>query len=114
MNTSSDYYENGQVKHDGRTEGGFNEGRWIWFYASGNRQMEGYFKRGKRTGKWKIYNEQEKLISERNYNEDKLNGEASDYYINGIIKMKGYFQNDVLISEKYFDENGNEINKKKL
>ena len=74
----SDSYENGQIKHEGRRENGFNEGRWIWYYPNGRRQMEGYFKHGKRNGKWIMYNKNENIINERNYENDKLNGTFVD------------------------------------
>jgi antitoxin component YwqK of YwqJK toxin-antitoxin module len=107
--SENEYYSNGQAKHSGRSEGGFNEGRWVWFYASGKMQMEGYFVKGKRNGKWKIYNENGNLISDRNYADDKLNGEALDYYDNGTLKMKGHFENDQLKYSTQFDVNGSEI-----
>lgn len=106
--TDSDSYENGQIKHEGRRENGFNEGRWIWYYPNGKKQMEGYFKHGKRNGKWVMYSKKEIIINERNYDTDKLNGPFVDYHSSGTKKCEGVFVNDRLNGYvKEYDENGN-------
>ena len=94
---TTDKYSNGQVKQEGRNEGGFNEGRWIWYYENRQKQMEGYFERGKRQGKWRMWNEQGKLMTERNYINDKLNGAYTDWNVDGTKKSEGIFSNDKIV-----------------
>ena len=104
---NNDTYDNGQLKYEGRHEGGFNEGRWIWYYPNGKKQMEGTFKHNKRIGKWSTWNNSEILITERNYEDDKLNGAFRDWYDNGNRKGEGNYINDQLHGEiKMYKEDG--------
>ena len=69
--------------------------------------MEGTFKHNKRIGKWSTWNNSEILITERNYEDDKLNGAFRDWYDNGNRKGEGNYINDQLHGEiKMYKEDG--------
>lgn len=109
--TDNSKYANGQDKFSGRTEGGFNEGRWVWYFENGKKKMEGSFKKGKRTGVWKVWDENQTLLSERTYDNDLLNGLFRLYYPNAAIKTEGYYVNDKLVGTlTEYDTLGNKIN----
>ena len=89
-------YENGQLKCYGIREGGFNEGKWIWYFKNGKKRMEGNFEHGKRKGEWKMWNQNEVLLNQRNYLNDKLNGYFADYDKKGNKVKEGSFKLDKL------------------
>lgn len=71
------------------------------YFATGQLQSEGNYKKGKEDGVWKYYNRYGKLISEYHYVDGLLQGQATDYFPSGEKKflmqykdneLHGYFQ----------------------
>ena len=57
-----------------------------------------------------MYNSKGVIINERNYENDKLNGDFIDWYDNGVVKSEGVFINDQLSGiVKYYNEEGKNI-----
>lgn len=56
-------------------KGGFKDGSYKEYYPTGNVKMTGQFKRDKRDGTWRLYDETGKLLVRRNYDEGKVTKE---------------------------------------
>ena len=77
----TEYHRNGELKMSGTYVDDELEHNAVWFYENGNKEMEGSFMKGKRTGLWKYYyRESGSLGSEGEYLNDKENGHWTYYY----------------------------------
>ncbi len=62
------YYRDGVLWSQGDFVNGIREGITITYFASGKKYYEGYYTKGKKSGMWKFWNEQEELVKETDYN----------------------------------------------
>jgi antitoxin component YwqK of YwqJK toxin-antitoxin module len=99
------YKYNGKVQVQGQFEQNYAVGTWI--YTPGkNFRIEGKFLNNKKNGIWKYYSN-DQLISEINYKDDILDGEATGYFESGQIAAKTNFSNSDLNGEYIaYHENG--------
>lgn len=106
------------------------------FYENGKVREEGSYGRGYRTGKWRYYDDTNKLIEQATYLWDKLNGKYQSFWDNGNIKKEGsyalgvrignwkmfykdkkpalteeYDEKGKLLNGVYFDEEGKSVKK---
>ena len=77
-------YENGQKKEEVTLKDGKEEGKWILWYDNGQKMYEGTFKDGDSTDVW------------------------TGWYENGQKKWEGTYKDGELISEKCWDQDGDE------
>ena len=71
------------------------------------KQVEGFIEMGKRTGTWKLYNENGTLKKQSIYRDDKENGEEIFWFSNGKIEKKGTYINGKLNGKyEWFYESG--------
>lgn len=115
------YYENGTLKMEGNFAGkeadllevGEQTGEWRYYYPSGKLKAIGSYKKGKKNGVFKTYNEEDgTLFLEQYY----TTGPEDDlircvfYYKNGNVEKEGtaYERNNWEITGewKYYDEQG--------
>lgn len=115
------YYENGTLKMEGNFAGkeadllevGEQTGEWRYYYPSGKLKAIGFYKKGKKNGVFKTYNEEDgTLFLEQYY----ITGLEDDlircvfYYKNGNVEKEGtaYERNNWEITGewKYYDEQG--------
>jgi antitoxin component YwqK of YwqJK toxin-antitoxin module/Tfp pilus assembly protein PilF len=67
---------------------------YVSYFYKGIKKTEGRFRLGKKTGTWKIYNENGILNYTENYLEDHLNGPRTYFYPNGNIEYEFNYKND--------------------
>ena len=64
---------------------------------------------GKRNGKGKEYNRDNKLVYEGEYLNGERNGKGKEYHKNGKLKFEGEYFNDKKWNGKGYDDNNNII-----
>lgn len=80
------YYEmidstTGQIYEEGIFIDGLRDGTWTRYWLNGKVQNVAYFDEGKKTGSWKFYDEEGKLIMLKKYkNNELLLAEQRRYY----------------------------------
>ena len=103
-----DYYENGQLQEEGHYKEGKLEGLWRRYFDNGILSIKGNYKDDKQEGFWKSYYDNGQLYLDRIYKDGKLEGLWKSYYDNGQLKYEWNYKEGELISQKCWDEEGNE------
>lgn len=81
--------------------------REIFYYESGQKEVEGEFKKGERHGKWTYWYENGNKWSEGEFKNGLSHGFRKVYHSNGKLFYEGKFKNDVPFGTwKFFDEEG--------
>ena len=81
-----------------------------WYHAKGHLAGEGPMKEDKRHGLWKVYGvEDGNLYAEVYFKKGKQLGILKTYHENGQMSRENSWKNNKVVSEKCWDENGNEI-----
>lgn len=116
------YHEDGSLEMEGNFGGkdaeileiGEQTGEWRYYYKNGNIKTIGYFKKGKKKGVFKTYDEEDGVLRlEQCYETGEKNEliKCKFYYKNGQIEKEGtaYERNNWEISGKwkYYDMQGN-------
>lgn len=115
------YYENGTLKMEGNFAGkeadllevGEQTGEWRYYYPSGKLKAVGFYKKGKKNGVFKTYNEEDGTLFLEQYYTTGLEDDLIRcvfYYKNGNVEKEGtaYERNNWEITGewKYYDEQG--------
>lgn len=115
------YYENGTLKMEGNFAGkeadllevGEQTGEWRYYYPSGKLKAIGFYKKGKKNGVFKTYNEEDGTLFLEQYYTTGLEDDLTRcvfYYKNGNVEKDGtaYERNNWEITGewKYYDEQG--------
>ncbi|MDC0272173.1 hypothetical protein OAM07_05065 [Crocinitomicaceae bacterium] len=79
---------------------GWNEDGQLW--------IEGNYKDGREVGLHRIWHTNGQLRVERNYKDGKRDGLSRGWYENGQLEYEQNFKDGELISERCWDEDGNE------
>ena len=80
-----DFYDSGKKSEDGRYRNGLKNGKWTYWFKNGQKWKEGTYKDGKEDGLWIWWN------------------------VNGQKWREETYKDGELISEKCWDEDGNEM-----
>ena len=84
-----------------------NETKKLPGYANDQIVEQGYFKDGRKVGKWQSFYPNGKLQHELTYVNNKPDGFAVFYYTNGKVKEEGIWRNNRWVGDyKYYYENG--------
>jgi antitoxin component YwqK of YwqJK toxin-antitoxin module len=76
-------------------------------YNSGIVKVRGFYRFGKKSGKWMYFYPNGTLWSEAFFNEDKMNGESRVYHPNGELYYSGFYKMDVADSLwNFYDSTG--------
>jgi antitoxin component YwqK of YwqJK toxin-antitoxin module len=102
------WYENGQKEGEGTFKDGEEDGLWTSWYENGLKEGEGTFKDGELDGLWTSWYENGQKEIEGTVKDGKEDGKWTEWYENGQIKEEANFKDGELISEKCWDEDGNE------
>ena len=102
------WYDNGQKKSEKTYKSGEKDGLWTTWYDNGKKKSESTYKDGKKDGLWIEYYENGEKEEELTYKDEKIDGLYTRWYENGEKMYEGTFKNGDLISEKCWDEDGNE------
>ncbi len=77
------------------------------FYTNKQLRIDGFFKDGKKHGKWTYYYENGVLWSEGYFKNGEIDGKNKSYHLNGKIAVKGSFDEGVRIGKwYYYNEDG--------
>jgi uncharacterized protein len=88
----SEFHNTGEFKGKGIYKEGNRTGDWEFYYASGKLEQKGkYDKKGRMQGIWKWYYESGKLWREENYVNGKRDGQLTDYTEDEKIILQGNF-----------------------
>ena len=109
-----DLHKNGELFIEGKYKNGKQEGEWKTYYDNGQLDIIGQYKNGKMNGKFKFYNKDGVLSRETDYIAGKEDGLSIQWYHSGVKYCEQKWWLGKMISEKYWDENGNEINPEKI
>ncbi|HVO73886.1 MAG TPA: hypothetical protein VMT35_07675 [Ignavibacteriaceae bacterium] len=76
------YYPTGQMESEGNFANDTVEGKWTWYYEDGTIKEEGHYKNGKREGIWILYDEKGKVKTTMNFKEGERvsQNNQKDYY----------------------------------
>ena len=103
------YYENGQKERERTYKDGEKDGLSTAWYDNGQKSGEGTYKDGKPDGSFTYWHENGQKSEERTYKDGELDGKATGWYENGQKSGEITYKNGAVISEKCWDEDGNEI-----
>ena len=99
----------GKTEFEGSYKDGKREGKWTEWYKNGLKEKEVTYKDGKIDGLLTSWYEDGQKRLEATYKDGKLNGKWISWYENGQKKQEATYKYWELISEKCWDEDGNEI-----
>ena len=87
-----DYYNNGNVKAEGKYNNGLRVGQWSFYNIDGNIEQEGeYDDKGRYTGSWVFYYPSGNILKEESYIEGKEYGMYVEYSDEGMIIVQGNY-----------------------
>lgn len=126
-----EYYDDGKLKSEVETKNGKKNGRSIFYYSNGRKQMEcqysndlldgkltrwtykgkveleSNYTNGLRMGETRLYTSEGILQIIQNYKNDTLDGQISEFYPNGNLKMSGNYSLGLFTGEwLYYESNG--------
>lgn len=87
------YYANGQLNGEGAYKKGKMEGAWKYYFPEGTRMSEFIYKEGEATGAATEYFHNGAIKFKMNYKNNQFDGYFIEYYVNGKVKQEGWFQN---------------------
>jgi antitoxin component YwqK of YwqJK toxin-antitoxin module len=73
----------------------------------GNLISETEFKVGLENGPTRIWSSKGQLLDQTHYRFNRKHGESKEWYENGQLKKEAFYELDVLISSKAYDQSGN-------
>lgn len=128
-----EWYDNGKLNAMGAYNKGKETGTWKIWHDNGQLADSGFYADGERSGIWHAWHENGKPAAVGNYNKGNasgiwkgwydngqmdyvakyVNGEPDStgtwYFKNGRMSAQEYYDRGILISKKYWDENGKEV-----
>lgn len=108
-----EYYNNGQLKFEGKYQQGLGVGKHRRWYETGKLLSELALVKGRDEGKVISYHENGKISTQYETSNGRLEGEWREYYIDGRKKTRATFHNGLLVGEvTYYDSAENEGPKK--
>jgi antitoxin component YwqK of YwqJK toxin-antitoxin module len=82
-------------------------------YPTGVIKVRGFFRFGKKSGKWMYFFPDGKLWSEAFFENDKMNGESNVYHRNGQLLYNGFYKMDKADSVwMFYDSTGKMVEKR--
>ncbi|MGB0424624.1 MAG: toxin-antitoxin system YwqK family antitoxin, partial [Flavobacteriales bacterium] len=73
--TSKSFHENGEVETEGRMLDLHKDGRWTWYYDTGQKESEVFYNKGLKSGVQQFWNFRGLLVKEENYIDGELESE---------------------------------------
>lgn len=94
------------IENYGRIINGKQEGIWRSIDRVSENEMFHRFKNGKLNGSQILLDKNGNTLATSSYKNGKKDGEFIQYYPNGIVKKRAFYQHNRLKSSSYYDENG--------
>ena len=101
---TAQWYENGQLKHQGQFKEGKAVGRFIWWHANGNKHIQGTYTDGKKDRKWTWWHKNGIKKTEGSYQDDQPVGAWRAWHSDGNLRNEETFSLD----EPDSSDSGNE------
>ena len=102
------WHENGQKYMEGAYKDGEKDGLSTSWHENGQKRAEGTFKNGKEDGLWTEWYQNGQKSSKKTYKDGGKDGLHTIWYENGQKLYEVTYKDRELISEKCWDEDGNE------
>ena len=102
------FYPSGKLSATGGMQDSLRHGKWTGFYETGEKESEGYYKKGNPTGKAYFYYPDGKIKRETDFKNGRIYKEIS-WYPNGLKQEEGYYSLEKFQrtgSWFYFDSTG--------
>ncbi len=96
LNTTYEYYDNGQVKSEGQLIGDIKVGRWIYYHDNGRIQEIGAYLNNKEIGQWTCFYPDGNKRQEGSYKDGKLDDLWTYYYSDGNKEKEGSYKDGKL------------------
>ena len=106
---SKSWYENGRLNEIVNYSFGIQDGIDKWWSESGQLTHEWNFKNGKKEGRNIQWYDNGQLWNESFYINGQRSGSCKSFHENGKLEWEAKFLKGVILSEKCWDENGNNI-----
>ena len=103
------WYENGLISEKGFYKNNQVEGLYESFYKSGYKKAKAYFKNGKIDGLWEGWYKNGNSSWKAEMKEGEKNGLYKKWNENGNLKSESIYKDNVLVSKKCYDLDGNQI-----
>jgi antitoxin component YwqK of YwqJK toxin-antitoxin module len=104
-----DFHDNGQKKAEGNLKDGKLDGLLVWWHENGQKKAEENLKDGKLDGLLVWWHENGQKKAEENYKDGEYDGLSLAWYENGQKKAEGNFKDNELISGKFWNSKGEEV-----
>ena len=105
----TEYYDNGQKEKEGTWIDGELDGLHTEWYENRQKKMEGTWIDRKLDGLWTLWHVNGQKYSEATYKAGELDGLLTKWDNNGQKYLEETYKENELISQKCWDEDGNEI-----
>lgn len=105
------YFKNRQIGLKGAYIDGKKDGKWEYWYSSGQNKMLVHYNKGKKIGKWTYWFDNGIRRIDNNYINDNLDGKNYWWYNNGNKKKIALYKNGKFIGKIEWDKKGKIIDK---
>ena len=103
------WHENGQKREKGTWKDGKIDDLMTAWHENGQKMGEGTFKDGKPDGPYTKWHENGQKLNEGTYKDGKIDGLMTAWHENGQKKGEITIKDDVMVSEKYWNSKGEEV-----
>ena len=103
------FHDNGQKKGEANLKDGKQDGLMVSWHENGQKESEANLKDGKQDGLAVYWYENGQKQAEENYKDGEYDGLSLAWYENGQKKAEGNFKDNELISGKFWNSKGEEV-----
>ena len=105
---TAQWYQNGQLKHQGQFKEGQPVGRFIWWHANGNKHIQGIYTDGKKNRTWTWWHKNGIKKTEGTYQDDQPVGIWRAWHSDGNLRNEESFSLDQNDSESDTFDSGDD------
>ncbi|WP_346881948.1 tetratricopeptide repeat protein [uncultured Algibacter sp.] len=96
------YYFSGKKRIQGQYKNGEQDGKWIWYYENGNKRIIKHYRNGTLDGEYTSYHENGQLDDKDVYAFGKIEGTSVSYHENGKQSDATTYENGKIHGKKIF------------
>lgn len=102
------YYESGEIKVEENYKGGLLEGEYNQYSKNGKKETEGKYHLNRKVGIWVEWGEEdgEKLVTKVPYENGMVNGTSNIYSEDGKLLYSGEYKNDKMLNVTIWKQDG--------
>ncbi len=87
---SAEWYDNGQMWHEGSYKDGVKEGEWTHWHPGGAKARQGAYREGKKDGKWQAWQITGSKQWEAVYRDGKVEGKKTFWGDGRVVRVESY------------------------